>query len=84
MHIIKLEKTLPLNILPPAGDVIADVPKIGAADILFGLREPPDPWLWVPRTLPALDDTCRYFMIQINLKVYILLLTGHDVHMQKT
>jgi len=47
------------KILPPDGDVIADVPKMGAADILFGLREPPDPWLWVPRTLPALDDTCK-------------------------
>ena len=42
--------------LPPDGDVIADVPKIGAVDILFRLREPPDPWLWAARTLPALDD----------------------------
>jgi len=47
------------KILPPDGDVIADVPKMGAVDILFGLREPPDPWLWVPRTLPALDDICK-------------------------
>jgi hypothetical protein len=52
--------------LPPAGDVIADVPKIGTVDILFRLREPPDPWLWAPRMLPALDDTCRYFMIKIK------------------
>jgi hypothetical protein len=45
--------------LPPDGDVIVGVPKIGAADILFRLREPADPWLCVPRTLPALDDTCK-------------------------
>jgi hypothetical protein len=80
----KIGKTLPLNIVPPAGDVIADVPNIGTVDILFGLREPPDPRLWAPRTLPALDDTCKYFMIEINLKIHILPLTEHDVHMQKT
>jgi hypothetical protein len=51
-----------LKILPSAGDVIADDPKIEAADILFWLRETPDPWLWAPRTLPALDDTWKLIL----------------------